>query len=119
MVKKYSIDETGWQQQCLFPVPYEQLKTELGIFIKAEIEAIIKALAIEERMLSAEQACNLFYPQITPQTLRTWVSKGHVKSYTLGGKTLYKQSEVIASATTLKKYRRTEKPGTQNNDTTL
>lgn len=60
----------------------------------------------EEKMLSPKQALKLFNPAPSIATLAAWEKRGLLKKYYLGGRTFFKQSEIIEAAKQLKKYKR-------------
>ena len=87
----------------LSPLPLIALKQELREIIREEL-CIARQQEVE-RMLSAEQACNLFNPKICKATLVNWVRKGHLKQHRIGRRVFYKYSEIIGSLQLLKKYK--------------
>lgn len=73
--------------------------------IEASISRIAEAQKQDnEKLLSGEEARKLFSPMISKPTLIRWTAGGHLKAYRIGGRVFYRQSEVLQSATTLKKY---------------
>lgn len=78
----------------------------------AQIREIVKQELIcfhqkdwEDRLVSPAEACKLFKPQISTQTLSRWSKDGRIPQYRIGGRIFYKQVEVINSAKSLKRYK--------------
>ena len=78
------------------------------------IETTIKKLLGEvvpavndEKLIGTEEACKLFVPAISRQTLANWTKEGLLKVYKLSGRIYYKQSEIISAAKELKPYKKT------------
>ena len=59
----------------------------------------------EEKLLSPAETCRIFQPSISKVTLTSWTNKGLLQDHRIGGRVFYKQSEVLAKLTTLKKYK--------------
>ncbi len=59
----------------------------------------------EERLISPAEVCKLFNPSISKPTLKAWTAKGLLQDHRLGGRVFYKQSEILNSLQTLKKYK--------------
>ena len=89
----------------LSPLPLIALKQELREIIREEL-CIARQQQEADRMLSAEQACNLFNPKICKATLVNWSAKNRLKQYRIGRRVFYKYSEIISSLQVLKKYKR-------------
>lgn len=88
----------------LTPIPLETLLQSFREVVKEEIKA--QQLAdLKETFLSPKEVCNLFKPKISLPTLARWSDQEIIKRYDLGGKVLYKYSEVIESLKTIKKYK--------------
>ena len=66
---------------------------------------------LEERLLSPEKTRKLFDPAVSLTTLNTWASEGILNKHHIGGRTYSKYSEIIESAKTVKKYKRTASHG--------
>jgi hypothetical protein len=64
----------------------------------------IASTAMEEKLISGSEACKLFIPQISRQTLSNYTKNVPLKVYKLAGRLYYKQSELIAAAKELKQY---------------
>jgi len=58
-----------------------------------------------EKLLSAAEACKVFVPAISRLTLIRWTKADLLKEHRIGGRVYYKQSEIIASAIHLQKYK--------------
>ena len=59
----------------------------------------------EEKLISPAEACKIFKPTITKATLALWSEKGWLQEHRIGGRVFYLQSEILASALKLGKYR--------------
>lgn len=78
---------------------------ELLAAIRKEVDEAIAAMNVEEKLLSPADACKLFQPPITKPTLNSWTKQGLIPDHRIGGRVYYKQSDIIASLATLKKYK--------------
>lgn len=58
-----------------------------------------------EKLLSPKETCKMFQPAISLPTLKSWTEQDKLKDHRIGGRVFYKQSEVLASLTTLRKYK--------------
>jgi len=56
-------------------------------------------------LLSPAETCKMFNPAISKVTLAAWTKRGLLNESRIGGRVYYKQSEIIAGLTTLKKYK--------------
>lgn len=61
---------------------------------------------LKEKFLSPDVVCQMFDPKIARGTLYNWEKDGRINSYLIGGRRLYKYSEVIQAVEKLKKYSR-------------
>lgn len=61
--------------------------------------------AQDERLLSAGEACKMFVPAISRLTLIRWTKADYLIEHRIGGRVYYRQSEVIAAAKHLEKYK--------------
>jgi len=59
-----------------------------------------------EKLISAKEACKLFQPNITRQTLHTWTKEGKIQARYTGKRVFYLKSEVLEVAKSIKKYGR-------------
>ena len=57
---------------------------------------------VEEKLLTAKEVAQLF--SVSTVTISSWVSKGLLTKYTIGGRNKFKYSEVMDSLKTLKRY---------------
>ncbi len=80
--------------------------------LTSTIEDIIdRALArkrqsdLKEKLLSPEETCKLFHPPISKVTLPNWEKQGKVNKHYLGGRVVYKYTEVLEALKTVKRYR--------------
>jgi len=59
----------------------------------------------EEKLLSPAEKCKMFQPSISKVTLASWTKQGLINDHRIGGRVYYKQSEILSSLQTLKKYK--------------
>lgn len=71
--------------------------------IKDELTAS-KQTDAYERFLSPKDTCMLFVPNITLPTLESYVQKGLLKKYYLGGRTWFIYSELLDAIKDMKNY---------------
>ena len=58
-----------------------------------------------EKLLSPAETCKMFQPSISKVTLAAWTAKGLLQDHRIGGRVYFKESEILAGLTTLKKYK--------------
>jgi hypothetical protein len=88
----------------LSPVPLDVLIQQIREVVKQEIKA--DQQQAEEKLLSVAEACQLFKPAISRQTLTNWTKDGLIPMSKYGGKNYYKLTDVLAAGTTLKRYKK-------------
>jgi hypothetical protein len=89
----------------LSPIRLEDLASTIeGIVNKAINQKQENDLA--ERLLSPEETCKLFNPQISKVTLHNWERQGRLKKYRMGGRVFYKYSEILAGMESLIRYKK-------------
>lgn len=59
-----------------------------------------------DKLISAKEACNLFQPSISRQTLHTWTKEGKVEARYTGKRVFYRKSDIMEVAKSVKKYGR-------------
>ena len=80
----------------------QSLTEQVRVIIKEEMCTVGKLQ--DERLISPAETCKLFNPPISKVTLTAWTKQGYLQDHRIGGRIYYKQTEVIESAKTLKKY---------------
>jgi len=86
----------------LTPIPLDTLMQSFREIIKEEIKAqYLKDL--EEKLLTANDVKELF--AVSTVTIASWTKKGLLIKHPIGGRNFYKNSEVMESLKTLKKYK--------------
>lgn len=60
----------------------------------------------DERLLSTEEACKMFQPEISRQTLTAWVKRDLVEMQKIRSKNYFKLSDLMNAGQRLKKYKR-------------
>ena len=83
--------------------PNEFLK-ELRSIIKDELASFRNEDSPNEVLLDSKQVKELL--GISHPTLSKWCNSGYIKSYRLGGKVLFKQSEVMNDLQKVRKYQK-------------
>lgn len=80
---------------------------ELVEFIRPMVQSEIKQLKDDqpEKLLSPAETCKMFHPSISKVTLAAWTAKDLLQDHRIGGRVYYKQSEILAKLTTIKKYK--------------
>lgn len=89
----------------LSPIKLEDLATAIETIVNKAIHEKHKS-DLAERLLSPEETCKLFHPQISKVTLHNWERQGRLKKYRMGGRVFYKYSEVLAGLDSLKRYKK-------------
>jgi hypothetical protein len=87
----------------LIPVPLADLIEQIRAVVKQEIKAEQQA---DEKLLSVAEACKLFKPAISRQTLTNWTKEGLIPMSKYNGKNFYKLSDILEAGTTLKRYKK-------------
>ena len=70
--------------------------------IQEELQII---LPIDDNLISANEACKLFKPAITKNTLKSWVNLGLIEEVRFNTRVYYKKSDIINGAKNIKKYK--------------
>ena len=85
----------------LSPVSFDKL---LEALFQKVMEAIRNEQKeqLQEKLLTAKEVAQLF--SVSVVTISSWVSKGLLTKYSIGGRTKFKYSEVMKSLKTIKKY---------------
>ena len=89
----------------LSQIPLSELINQIRLVVQSEITANQKQ-QLEEKLLSPKEACKLFNPAISRPTLDSLSKQGLFTKYNLGGKVLFKYSEIINSLKTYKRYKK-------------
>jgi hypothetical protein len=89
----------------LSSVPLAELLQQFRAIIKEEIKAE-QQMQAEEKLLSVAEACKLFKPAISRQTLTNWTKEGLIPMSKYNGKNFYKLSDILEAGTTLKRYKK-------------
>ena len=86
----------------LSPIPLDSLMQSLRQVIKEEIKADLKD-QLQEKLLNVSEVAKLF--KVSSVTIASWVDRGLLIKYCIGGRNYFKYSEIIESLKTLKKYK--------------
>ncbi len=92
-------------EQILYSVPLAELLAHIRTVVREEITAVNALQPEGEKLLSVKEVSQLFSPKVTPQTIHNWAQTGKLIKHRIGGRVVFKQSEVMASLATLKKYK--------------
>ena len=85
--------------------PLKNRKIGLGLQIVKEEIIAEQNHVLQEKLLSGTEACKLFVPAISRQTLTTWTKEGLIPMQKIGGSNYYKYSDLINAGKILKKYK--------------
>jgi hypothetical protein len=86
---------------------------DLNVF-KETIKECVKDVLVEmkegeeEKLLSINKVTQLFDPAASTTTVRKWTKEGKLQAYVIGGRILYKQSQVMEAATKITRYSRSQ-----------
>jgi hypothetical protein len=105
MLKQKSIKMT--ETLILSPISLDQLSGAISSIVRQELRSKYEE-DLQEKLLSPEETCKLFVPEISIGTLNNYTNQGLLKKYYLGRLTFYKYSEVLSSLKSIKKYSRKE-----------
>lgn len=86
----------------LFQLLIQSLATSVTTSVINAIRAE-QAGAQQDKLFTTAEVADLF--GVTTVTISSWISKGLLQKYTMGGRNRFKYSEVMESMKTLKKYR--------------
>ena len=67
-----------------------------------EANRINEEKKLQEKLLTAKEVAQLF--SVSTVTITSWVSKGVLTKYSIGGRTKFKFTEVMDSLKTIKRY---------------
>ena len=86
-------------------IPLPELIAQLRSIVREEVRAKVSE-ELDEKLLSATEACKLFEPAITRTTLESYAAKDHFKKYYLEGRTWFRRSEILSALSSIKRYSR-------------
>ena len=90
-----------YENIILSPIHFDKLLEAL--FNKVmEANRQEKKEQIGEKLLTAKEVAQLF--SVSTVTISSWVSKGVLTKYSIGGRTKFKYTEVMDSLKTIKRY---------------
>lgn len=87
----------------LTPVPVADLMAQLREAIREEIQKQQRA-DLAEKLLTANETAELL--RVSLVTLWQWEKQGRITKHTLGGRTYFKYSEIMAALETLQRYKK-------------
>jgi len=94
-------------QMILTPVSITSLMDGVREIVRAELQQQSRA-DLSEKLMTAKEAADLL--RVSLVTLWQWEKQGRISKYSMGGRTYFKYSELLAGLDTLQRYR---KPGTR------
>jgi len=83
----------------------DSLLPEFRQMIQQEMHAKLSE-DLMEKYLSPDVVCKMFDPGISRGTLFNWQKAGYIKAHVIGGKKVFKYSEIVKAVEKLKKYSR-------------
>ena len=86
----------------LSSIPLESLLKSFREIIREEIKADLKD-QLQEKLLNVTEVAKLF--SVSTMTISSWVAKGLLTKYSIGGRNYFKNAEVMESLKSLKKYK--------------
>jgi hypothetical protein len=92
----------------LSPIPIDDLLDKVRQLVRDELLSVNQSIQ-DEKMISAKEACKMFIPSITRPTLDKLCEGGKLTKHYIGSRVYFKQSEVLGSAKSFKKYVQAEK----------
>jgi len=85
----------------LTPVPIADLMEQMRVIVRDELKQQ-KVADLSEKLMTAKEAADLL--RVSLVTLWQWEKDGRISKYTLGGRTYFKYSELMANLNNLKRY---------------
>ena len=92
----------GKDQILLSCLSVEELSNLIRTTMKEELQNL---LPIEDNLISASEACKIFKPAITKNTLKSWVNQGLINEVRYNSRVYYRKSEIIKGSKEIKKYK--------------
>ena len=87
----------------LSPVSITSLMEGVRDIIRAELRQQ-QTTDLQEKLLTAKEAADLL--RVSLVTLWQWEKNGRIAKYSMGGRTYFKYSELMAGLDTLKRYKK-------------
>lgn len=90
-------------------IPASEFVSQISDIVASKVTEAISRITQKqeaEKLISAKEACNLFQPTISRQTLHTWTKEGKVQARYTGKRVFYLKSEIMEVAKSIKKYGR-------------
>ncbi len=91
-------------KMILSSIDFDDLISSIKAVVREELAAQ-RQTEVPEKFLSIAEACKMFTPAISRQTLASWSAAGHLQKRMIGAKPFYKMSEVLEAGKTLKRYK--------------
>jgi len=89
----------------LFSLPLNELIESLRSVVREEITNS-QNKELEDKLYSPKEACKLFVPAISRQTLDSISKEGTLTKHHFGGKVFYRYSDIIKATKTFKRYKK-------------
>ncbi len=90
-------------------IPASEFVSQISDIVASKVTEAISQITQKqeaEKLISTKEACNLFQPTISRQTLHTWTKEGKVQARYTGKRVFYLKSEIMEVAKSIKKYGR-------------
>jgi len=87
----------------LTPVPVAELMAQMRDIVRDELQQQQRN-DLAEKLLTAQETADLL--RVSLVTIWQWEKQGRITKHTLGGRTYFKYSEIMASLETLQRYRK-------------
>ena len=71
--------------------------------VRKELSPVMKQHA-EERLYNVESARRLWEPAVSRQTIYNWMAEGKLPFHKIGGRIVFKYSELMDAVKTIKRY---------------
>jgi excisionase family DNA binding protein len=90
-------------QLILTPVPLADLMAQIRATVRDELKQQ-QVADLAEKLMTAKEAADLL--RVSLVTLWQWEKQGRIIKHSMGGRTYFKYSELMASLKTLQRYRK-------------
>lgn len=88
----------------LTPVPIADLMAQMRDIVRDELQQQQRN-DLAEKLLTAQETADLL--RVSLVTIWQWEKQGRITKHTLGGRTYFKYSEIMAALQTLQRYKKT------------
>ena len=92
ILNRERFDYTEWRKTLWEDLSVEELKELISEAVAEELERHFSVSSHQDELISRREAAQLF--KVTLVTIDKWRQKGTLKSYKIGGRLLFKRSEL-------------------------